>query len=148
MPACVRQYLARVLRQDMVGMCICTVLMHQMRAWTRLLLNIVDLHDFAGQIPKPAFQGLHNPAVQQLCAPGMLKGLQAELWPQRLLATDADTDMHSIASDIDAASWVVCSSQHVNTARYEAKLKSQLSHQADIFRRQPKDLLQTHAFML
>lgn len=112
--------------------------MHQMRACTRLLLSALDLLDFAGQIPKPAFQGLHSPAVQRLCAPGMLKGLQAELWPQRLLATDADTDMHSIASDIDAASWVVCSSQHVNTARYEANLNAQLSHKADIFIRQPK----------
>ena len=112
--------------------------MHQMRARTRLLLSVVNLLDFAGQIPKPAFQGLHNPAVQQLCAPGMLKGLQAELWPQRLLATDADTDMHSIASDTDAASWVVCSSQHVNTARYEAKLKSQLSYQADMSRNTAK----------
>lgn len=105
--------------------------MHQMRAKTRLLLSVVDLLEFAGQIPKPAFQGLHNPAVQGLCAPGMLKGLQAELWPQKLLATDADTNAHSIAADMDAASWVICSSQHVNTARYEAKLKSQLSHQAD-----------------
>ncbi len=120
--------------------------MHQMRACTRLLLSALDLLDFAGQIPKLAFQGLHSPAVQRLCAPGMLKGLQAELWPQRLLATGADTDMHSIALDI--ASWVVGSSQHVNTAWYEAKQKSQLSHQAVMFRRQPKDLLQTHACVL
>ncbi|KAL0049677.1 hypothetical protein WJX82_007339 [Trebouxia sp. C0006] len=77
-------------------------------------LSMPSTTDVLRQIPKPAFQGLHSPAVQRLCAPGMLKGLQAELWPQRLLATDADTDMHSIALDI--ASWVVGSSQHVNTA--------------------------------
>lgn len=136
MPACFRKY-ARILRQDMGATLVplhCVFCLHQHRAWCRLLLSIGGLLDFAGQIPKPAFQGLYSPAVQRSCAPGMLKGLQAELWPQRLLATD--TDMYSTGSDM--ASWVLCSSQHVNTARYEAKLKTQLSHQADIFRRQPK----------
>ncbi|DBA90086.1 hypothetical protein WJX77_011445 [Trebouxia sp. C0004] len=87
-----------------------------------LQLSMPSTIDVLRQIPKPAFQGLHNPAVQRLCAPGMLQGLQAELWPQRLLATDADMDMHIIAADIDAASWVVCSSQHVITSRLVQEL--------------------------
>ncbi|KAL0042735.1 hypothetical protein WJX79_009142 [Trebouxia sp. C0005] len=87
-----------------------------------LQLSMPSTTNVLRQIPKPAFQGLHNPAVQGLCAPGMLKGLQAELWPQKLLATDADTNAHSIAADMDAASWVICSSQHVNTARLVQEL--------------------------
>ncbi len=69
----------------------------------------------------------------------MLKGIQAELWPQRLLATEADTYMHSIASDI--ASWVLCSSQHVNTARCEANFNAQLPHKADVSQKTAKSFV-------
>ncbi len=140
MPARFGQYLARVLRQDMVAILVPLHCIHAPDAcMDYAAMHVVDLPDCsAGQIPRPASQGSHNPAVQHFCTPGMLKGLQAELWPQKLLVTDAITDMHNIAADIDAASWVVCSSQHVNTARYEAKSNAHLSHQADMSQKTAK----------
>ena len=57
------------------------------------------------------------PTVQHLCPPGVIKDLQAELVPQKVLAFGTHAGMLSAAADLDPASWVLQNSGHPDSQR-------------------------------